>query len=100
MPMPGFNELVDIILFSKNEEDKYGAASVILDDFGDELLDKCVEIFDIKKDLNLYADFFKILQLQKPFSRSSTIGKNASCISADYSKWKLIAEQVSDYLAH
>ena len=45
IPMPDFNELVNIILHSKTDDDKYGAAAVILDDFCDELLNKCFEIF-------------------------------------------------------
>ena len=37
IPLLDFQGLVNLILQSKSEEDKYGAASVILDDYCDEL---------------------------------------------------------------
>ena len=95
VPMPSFDELVSIILQSKNEDDKYGAAAVILDDFCDELMEKCFEIFEDGKDVKKYFEFFRILKLQNPINRSSIIGKHYSEVSKDFEKWKTIAKMVS-----
>lgn len=96
IPMPDFNGLVDIILKSKNDDDKFGAAAVILDDYYDELLEKCFEIFEDKKDVKKYADFFKVLNLRNPINRSSTMGKHYTRISEDFEKWKTIARKIEN----
>ena len=94
-PMPDFNELVNIILQSKNDDDKYGAAAVILDDHCEELLQKCFEIFADGNNVKKHTEFFKILKLQNPINRSPTIGKHYTHISEDFKKWKIIAKMVS-----
>ena len=96
IPAPDFNGLVNIILQSKSDDDKYGAAAVILDDHTNELLEKCFEIFENEKKLKKYSEFFKILKLQNPINRSSTMGKHYSLISENFEKWKTIANKVSN----
>ena len=98
IPMPSFPELIDIILYSDDDEDKKGAAAVVLGDFAEKLLDKCFEIFAEEKELLRYYDFFGILQLQNPINRSPTIGKHFSDISKDFKKWEEIAKKVSEVL--
>ncbi len=98
IPIPGFNKLVDIILYSKNKDDKYGAAAVILDDFSDVLLDKCFEILNNEKNLKKYSNFFEILQLQDSLNRSSIIGKSYSRIADDFNRWEIVAKKVSKLL--
>lgn len=71
IPKPDFDGLVDIIMTSKEEDDKYGAAAVILDEYGDELLEKCFEILDDSKSSKSYFEFFMILNLKNPINRSS-----------------------------
>ena len=95
IPIPDFNGLVKIILQSKKDDDKYGAAAIILDDYCDELLNKCFKIFEDKKNTKRYSEFFKILKLQNPVNRSSIIGKHYSQISEDFEKWKTIAGKIN-----
>ena len=94
LPMPGFDGLVEIILHADNDEDRYGAAAVILDDHCDELLDKCLQIFSEDGDASRYAGFFRTLDLQVPLNRSPILGKHYAQIEEDYNKWKTIAEKV------
>ena len=98
MPLPKFDDLVDIVLNSSLKDNQYGAAAVILDDFCDELLHKCQEILKDTKNLRKYSDFFKILQLDIPMNRSSTLGKKYEEISEDYEKWKNVSIQVRRYI--
>lgn len=96
IPIPDFDGLVDIIMTSKEEDDKYGAAAVILDEYGDELLEKCFEILDDSKSSKNYSEFFMILNLKAPINRSSIWCKNDSQISEDLEKWKAVADKIGN----
>ena len=81
IPMPDLDGLMDIILKSKKDDDKYGAAAaVILDDYGDELLDRCFKVLEDKKSINEYSGLFKILNLKNPINRSPAMGKHCSTL--------------------
>ena len=81
LPLPQFDDLVNIIMNSECKDNKYGAAAIILDDFNDNLLRKCQEILKDGKNAKKYYDFFRILQLDIPINRSFTLGKNNKEIS-------------------
>jgi len=98
LPLPQFDDLVNIIINSESKDNKYGAAAIILDDFNDDLLFKCQEIFKDGKNAKKYGDLFKILQLDIPMNRSSTLGKSYKEISEDFEKWKDISKQVLKYI--
>lgn len=97
LPLPSFEELVNIILSSDCNDNKYGAAAVILEDFCDELLIKVQELLKDEKNIRRYIQFFKILQLEIPINRSDILGKSYNEISEDYEKWKDISRQVLKY---
>lgn len=94
LPLPQFDDLVNIVLNSECKDNKYGAAAIILDEYNDNLLSKCQKILKDKRNAKKYCDFFKILHLDVPLNRSSTLGKNYKEISEDFEKWKDISEQV------
>lgn len=98
MPMPDFEGLVGIILNSKNEDDKYGAAAVILEDFSTELLDKCFKVFEDGKRTQQYCEFFEILRLDTPINRSPIMGKHMSKVLEDSERWKQVSEKVKQCL--
>lgn len=97
LALPSFEELVDIILSSDCNDNKYGAAAVILEDFCDELLIKAQELLKDEKNIRRYIQFFKILQLEIPINRSDILGKSYNEISENYEKWKDISRQVLKY---
>ena len=94
LPLLNFDELCNLILSSEIEDNKYGAASIILDDYNYNLLKKCQEIFINNKNLKMYKEFFEILELYKPINRSTIIGKNYKEIKEDFKKWVEIAEKI------
>ena len=98
LPLPQFDDLVNIIIISKCKDNRYGAAAIILDDFNDNLLIKCQEIFKYEKNPKKYCDFFKILQLNIPINRSSILGKSYKEITEDFEKWNDISKQVLKYI--
>ena len=93
-PLPNFESLVNIILQTENEDDKYGAAAVILDDFCTELLNKCFEIFELEKSPLEYCDFFKVLHLDWPINRNPAEGKRFNTVTEDFERWKQVSIKV------
>ena len=94
IPLPKFNELINIMLDSCLNENKYGAASIILDDYIEELLNISLEILSVNTNIDKYYDMFKILRLDEPINRSPIIGKNYNDILKDYEKWKYVSDQI------
>ncbi len=87
------DDLIDLILFSNDEENQYGAAAVILDDHCEELKSKCQQIFQ-QKEVMKYKGLLRILKLDDPTNRSSVIGKSFEQIKEDYEQWIDIATRV------
>jgi hypothetical protein len=94
LPLPSFEELVSIVMSSEDEENVYGAASIILDDFTNELLLFCRKILENKSVNKEHIRFYSVLILDKPINRSSTVGKNFSSVMKDYELWADISRQV------
>lgn len=94
VPLLEFPELVDLILHTNSENDKYGAAVQILEKHTDELLALCKKIFEAKNQAKRYKEFFEILRLDDPINRSPTMGKTNLQISNDYEQWAEISSLV------
>lgn len=94
LPLPCFDDLVSIILNSNLKNNKYGAAAIILDDYCEELYDKCDEILKDTQKVDEYSEFFSILQLEKPINRSTIVGKRSIQVSEDYNKWEEISKRL------
>lgn len=97
LPLPNFEQLVDIILSSDCNDNKYGAAAIILEDYCDELLIRAQKLLEDEKNMRNHLQFFKILQLETPINRSCVLGKSHSEVSQDYEKWKDISRQILKY---
>ena len=98
LPLGEFEDLIDIILNTNSDENKYGAAAVILDDYCDKLLIKCQELLKDNMRIKEYLEFFKILKLDISINRSNTHGKNFKEVSKEFDKWKDISEQIQSLL--
>ena len=94
LPLPQFDDLINIIINSECNDDRYGAAAILLDDYGDKLLIKCQDILKDEQNVNMYCGFFNLLQLDFPLNRSSILGKSLREISKDFEHWKDISKQV------
>ncbi len=91
-PLPDFNTLFELALYSTNRDDMYGAAAIILDNYADALLIRCEMIandFSQKKEFKKLVELFK---LNLPINRSSVIQKTYEQIQCDYLRWKKISE--------
>lgn len=99
-PLPSFDTLFELALYSTNREDMYGAAAIILEKFADELLCQC-EI--VANDCLQAKEFKKLVELFKlwlPENRCSVVQKTYEQIQDDYARWKKISEIAKKYSKH
>ena len=91
-PLPNFDTLFELALYSTSRDDMYGAAAIILDNFADELLQQCEKLMNDrfrKKEFKTSVELFK---LKLPINRSSVVQKTYEQIQSDYSRWKKISD--------
>lgn len=91
-PLPNFNSLFELALYSSDSDDMYGAASMILDKYSEELLQTCEVIMN---DSSRKADFEKLVQLfnlKLPINRSPTVNKTINQVQNDYIRWVKVSE--------
>lgn len=91
-PMPGFDTLLDIALHSKERDDAYGSAAVILDRFPYELLCKCEKLMNGKVNRKELARLNELFDLKKPVNRCAAIRKSHDQVKDDYDRWMKLAE--------
>lgn len=95
MPIPDFPQLFEMVLREKDPENRFGAAAIILSDYGQALLEKCVALVQTQH-LEQYRDVFIILNLDSPVRYSEApMGK---CTPEEYCKWFAISQKIMPYL--
>lgn len=91
-PLLGFDALLDLVLHSENNEDMYGAAAVILDQFADNLLCQCEIYMNDRHRKKDFEKFVKVFNLKSSTNRCSIVGKTYEQIQSDYARWKIVSE--------
>lgn len=96
IPKLDFCHLWELLNISDMEENRYGAAQVILDDYSDDLLDYLIVLLRDQsfKSGRTFEEACKILKLNETRNRSSTLGKSASQIANDFENWKFVSEEI------
>ena len=92
VPLPDFSKLLDLTLYSEDYEDMYGAASVILYKYPDELLNQCEIIMVDQKRKKELKKLIKLFNLSVPLNRSSTLQKTYAQIQDDAERWKKVSD--------
>lgn len=90
-PMPSFEKLFHLVLNSADEEDIYGAASVILKRYPDELLKQCEAIAENRGGSDDFGKLVKVFRLDSPVNRSPVLRKTYAQIQQDSRRWREIA---------
>lgn len=91
-PMPSFEKLFHLVLNSADEEDIYGAASVILKRYPDELLKQCEAIAENRGRTDDFGKLVKVFRLDSPVNRSPVLRKTYAQIQQDSRRWREIAD--------
>lgn len=94
-PLPSFDNLFELALYSTNRDDMYGAASIILEKFADELLCQCEKFMNDYSKKKEFKKMVKLFKLKFPTNRSSVVQKTYEQIQSDYARWKKISEMAS-----
>ena len=94
-PLPSFDILFELALCSTNRDDMYGAASIILEKFADELLCQCEKFMNDYSKRKEFKKMVKLFKLEFPTNRSSVVQKTYEQIQSDYARWKKISEMAS-----
>ncbi len=100
IPYLDFKSLVEIVLNSEDQEDRLGAAEIIIEDHPDELLQYCERVFIESDTSNIekHRSFFKILNLNLPYNLSVTLSQSLEEIEKQHLRWKAISERVEKVL--
>lgn len=89
IPMPSFETLY-ALLFGSCDEDKYGAAAVILASYPYQLLEKCESTLTLE-DHGESNTLIEVFDLTTPVNRCPVLGKRFSEIEVDAERWRRIA---------
>ena len=91
-PLPDFDTLFELALYSTNSEDMYGAAAVILEKFADDLLCKCEIYMNDRFRKKEFKKMVELFNLKLSMNRCSTSGKTYEQIQNDYARWKAVSK--------
>jgi len=91
-PLPDVDGLFDIVFYSKDEDDVYGAASVILEQYPDELLQWCERLMNDRVKRKLFIRFTNLFRLTEGTNKSPILHKTLDQIQADHVRWIKVSE--------
>lgn len=91
-PLPSFDTLFELALYSANRDDMYGAAAIILEKYADELLCQCEILVNDRFRKKEFKKLVEIFKLKLPINRCAVVQKTYEQIQNDYARWKKISE--------
>lgn len=92
VPLPKFDTLFKLTLYSANREDEYGAAAIILEKFADELLQQCEILMDDSFRTKEFKKLVELFDLKSPINRCSVAQKTYEQIQNDYLRWRKVSD--------
>lgn len=91
LPRLTFEELFELATTTKDDDNLYGAAAMILNNHSDELLEK-LELIIQNKDKKKYKKLFSALHLERPINRTLKVDQDIETINLEFMRWQRIAE--------
>ena len=96
IPMLDFDQLLQLLLHSRDEEDTLGAAAVILDHYPEDLLARCELLMNSTEQAEAFLTLAKICHLDTPVNRCSTADKPYEDVLAEHERWRKVAEKYKE----
>ena len=93
--IPGFDTLLELVLYGKNRDDRYGAAAVILKKYPEKLLNECESCMEDVANSSAFKKLADIFNLKDPINLCPTANKSHDRIKSEYLRWKKISEAAS-----
>ena len=94
-PLPDYPALLELVLYSNNNDDTYGAAAIILEQYSEELLCTCENMMLDPKRKKEFKALAKVFKLNLAINRCPVLKKSFHQIQSDFARWKRISEQVN-----
>ena len=94
-PLPGFDTLLELVLYGKNRDDRYGAAAVILKKYPEKLLNECESCMEDVANSSAFKKLADIFNLKDPINLCPAANKSHDRIKSEYLRWKKISEAAS-----
>ncbi|MEA4914185.1 MAG: hypothetical protein VB061_06415 [Christensenella sp.] len=92
--LPSISGLVELLLTAKAEDDYFGAASILLDEFADEALPLLEMALQNEARYPRAAQRMKAVGLDRAVNRSNIIGKSTEQVQADFARWQALADAI------
>jgi hypothetical protein len=95
MPQLGFEDLLFLLENSELQDNLYGSAYILVDEYPDKLLDYLYDLVDQENIQNneRFKRIARVLRLETSINRSKTLGKTLTEIKSDYEKWRFLSER-------
>lgn len=92
LPIGDFEELIEIVLNDYDEEDSYGAAAIIEENYAKELKEYLLMLIHQNCTNNIMCKLNEIFHLDKAINRTIKEKMSIAEIQKEYNEWKKIAE--------
>jgi hypothetical protein len=90
-PLPDYPCLFEMTLHSKNQDDAYGAAAIILEQYPEELLIQCEQLMTDNTRKKEFKKIIEIFKLNKEMNRSPVLQKSYAQVQNDFERWKKVS---------
>lgn len=90
-PILAYDGLLELVLFSNYEDDVYGAAAIILDEYPDELLDTCERMSCCQNSTSEFNKLATVFRLHLGMNYSPILGKSLEEIEKDACRWRAVS---------
>lgn len=95
-PLPDFLTLFEMVLYSENEDDVYGAAAIILEQYPEELLIQCEKLMVAQNRKNDFRKLSIVFKLNIEINRSPVLNKTYDQIQNDFERWKKVSAMANN----
>lgn len=90
-PILSYDGLLELVLLSSHEDDVYGAAAIILDEYPNELLDTCERMISCQNRTSEFNKIAVVFRLHLGTNYSPITGKKLEEIEKDACRWRAIS---------
>ena len=90
-PILAYDELLELVLWSRYEDDVYGAAAIILAEYPNELLETCESMSSCQNSTSEFNKMASVFRLHLGMNYSPITGKTFKEIEKDACRWKVIS---------
>jgi len=96
LPLPSIEGLVKLLFAAENEDDRFGAAGILLEECAEEALPYFEAMLTNPETREAAARRLREISLGESRNRSRIIGKSVEQVEADFERWSSIAAGIAE----